>query len=128
MFPDNFSSKSGRGILIYVKRELKAVEVNIESEFKEHVWVKINLKDNDKLLTGCIYKIPSSDKTNHENLDELLMKVSRLEEIFGRLLVAGDVNFPKINWAQWEAGDETDLKFIECIRDCYFDQLVDKPT
>ncbi|CAG2195125.1 unnamed protein product [Mytilus edulis] len=48
MFRDNFSSESGRGIIIYLKRELKAVEVNIESEFKEHVWVKINLKDNDE--------------------------------------------------------------------------------
>ncbi|CAG2203942.1 unnamed protein product [Mytilus edulis] len=82
----------------------------------------------DKLLIGCIYKSPSSDKTNHENLNELLLKVSRIEEQFSRILVAGDFNFPKIDWAQWEVGDETDLKFIECIRNCYFDQLVDKPT
>ncbi|CAC5405383.1 unnamed protein product [Mytilus coruscus] len=81
MFQYNFSSDSDRGIPIYVKKELKAVEVNTDSKFKEYVWVKINLKDKDKLLMSCIsrHKSPSSDKTNYDNSNELLINDSRLE-------------------------------------------------
>lgn len=68
MSPDSFPPKEERGILIYVKQALNAVELKIESNFKEHVWVKINLKNCDKLLVGCLYKSPSSDE---ENLQEL---------------------------------------------------------
>lgn len=44
-----------RGTRNFVKQALKAVELKIESNFKEHVWVKINLKNRDKLLAGCLY-------------------------------------------------------------------------
>jgi hypothetical protein len=36
--------------VIYVRKKLQAVEVDIDREFKESVWVKLNLKGNDKLL------------------------------------------------------------------------------
>jgi ABC-type molybdate transport system ATPase subunit len=35
--------------VIYVRKKLQAVEVDIDREFKESVWVKLNLKGNDKL-------------------------------------------------------------------------------
>jgi hypothetical protein len=46
--------------VIYVRKKLQAVEVDIDREFKESVWVKLNLKGNDKLLFGCVYKSLSS--------------------------------------------------------------------
>lgn len=52
MFPDSFPPEEGRGILIYVKQALNAVELKIESNFKEHVWVKINLK---KTVTNYLW-------------------------------------------------------------------------
>jgi hypothetical protein len=45
-----------RGILVYIKQDLRAVEVNIDHDFKECVLVKVNLRNRDKLLVGCIYK------------------------------------------------------------------------
>lgn len=42
-----------RGILVYIKQDLKAVEVNIDQDFKECVLVKVNLRNRDKLLVGC---------------------------------------------------------------------------
>jgi hypothetical protein len=50
--------------VIYVRKKLQAVEVDIDREFKESVWVKLNLKGNDKLLFGCVYKSPSSNEAN----------------------------------------------------------------
>jgi hypothetical protein len=51
-------------VIIYVRKKLQAVEVDIDTEFKESVWVKLNLKGNDKLLFGCVYKSPSSNEAN----------------------------------------------------------------
>jgi hypothetical protein len=65
-----------RGILVYIKQDLKAVEVNIDHDFKECVLVKVNLRNRDKLLVGCIYKSPSSSDERVLNSSNLFMKLS----------------------------------------------------
>ena len=42
MFPNNFPDKSKRGTIIYVTNKLKAVELQLETNFNESVCVKIN--------------------------------------------------------------------------------------
>jgi hypothetical protein len=53
LFPEKFPIQDTRGILVYIKQDLKAVEVNIDQDFKECVLVKVNLRNRDKLLVGC---------------------------------------------------------------------------
>ena len=38
------------------------------------------------------------------------------------------MNFPAINWENSETRDSVSSNFLECIRDCFFEQIVDKPT
>ncbi|CAG2209849.1 unnamed protein product [Mytilus edulis] len=128
IFPENFPTNSVRGIIIYVKQELQAVEIDIKHEFKEYVCLKINLVNNDKLLVGCIYKSPSSSEEQHKALNDLLVKISKLEDSYSHVLLTGDFNFPDINWETWSAKDNISTNFLECIRDCYYQQMVDKPT
>jgi hypothetical protein len=40
LFPEKFPIQDTRGILVYIKQDLKAVEVNIDHDFKECVLVK----------------------------------------------------------------------------------------
>ena len=129
MFPENFPIKNSRGIVIYVKSELKAVEIDINQHFSEYCCIKINLKDNDKLLVVCVYRSPSSDIENYDLLNKLLKQISILEEeSFSHILITGDFNFPAINWEKNVTRDTVSSSFLECIRDCYFEQVVDKPT
>ena len=79
LFSEKFPILDTRGILVYIKQDLKAVEVKIDHDFKECVLVKVNLRNRDKLLVGCIYKSPSSSDENHDKLNELLLHVSKLE-------------------------------------------------
>lgn len=90
MFPDSFPPEEGRGILIYVKQALNAVELKVELNFKEHVWVKINLTNCDKLIVACLYKSPSSDEANLQELNKLLIQTSKLENTcsFSHILIA----------------------------------------
>ncbi|KAK3106090.1 hypothetical protein FSP39_012594 [Pinctada imbricata] len=130
MFPGNFPTIGLRGVLLYVRNELKAVEVESGSEFKESVWVKINLKDNDKLLLGCVYKSPSSTEENHKLLNDMVRNINA-EDIYSHILVAGDFNFPDINWTTWNSQDKQSIDFIESLRDGYLGQMIDmidKPT
>ena len=45
-------SDKGRGVLLYVRKELRASEVNFDSTFEEQVWIEICLRGRDKLLVG----------------------------------------------------------------------------
>ena len=128
LFPEKFPIQDTRGILVYIKQDLKAVEVNIDQDFKECVLVKLNLRNRDKLLVGCIYKSPSSSDENHDKLNELLLYISKLEDSYTHILLAGDYNFPDIDWNSWTSKEKTSLNFLECIRDCFFQQVVENPT
>jgi exonuclease III len=48
LFPSNFPGSARRGVIIYVRKKLQAVEVDIDTEFKESVWVKLNLKGSQR--------------------------------------------------------------------------------
>ena len=97
IFPENFPSANTRGILIYVKQELQATEITVNHEFKEVVSISINLVNNDKLFVGCFYRSPSSSETNCVLLNDLLCKLSNLENSFSHILLTGDFNFPSID-------------------------------
>ena len=112
---------------MYIKHELLAVEINIEHQFKEFICVKINLANNDKLLIACIYR-SASDVENYKLLNDLLLCISKLEESFTHMLITGDFNFRNINWERWEAKDMVSQNFLECVRDCYLEQIVEQPT
>jgi hypothetical protein len=60
--------------------------VNIDQYFKECILVKVNLKNRDKLLVGCIYKSSSSSDENHDKLNELLLYISKLEDSYTHIL------------------------------------------
>ena len=127
MFPGNFPETGTRGILLYVKNELGVVEVESGSRFKESVLVKINLRGNDKLLVGCIYKSPSSSEENLSLVNDMIRNINSTQ-VYSHVLVVGDFNFPDIDWNTWNSCDQFCQEFIESLRDSYLEQMVDKPT
>ena len=127
MFPGNFPETGTRGILLFVKNELGAVEVESGSRFKESVWVKINLRGNDKLLVGCIYKSPSSSEENLSLMNDMIRNINSTQ-VYSHVLVVGDFNFPDIDWNTWNSRDRFCQEFIESLRDSYLEQMVEKPT
>ena len=126
LFPRNFSGSARRGVIIYVRKKLQAVEVDIDTEFKESVWEKLNLNGNDKLLFGCVYKSPSSNEANLTALNGLISKVCDMN--FSHIVTTGDFNYPDIDWELWNAKEESSLSFMECVRDNFFHQLIDHHT
>ncbi len=53
-----------RGIALYIHRNLKVEETKFNTTSKENILCTLKLKDNDKLLLGCIYRSPSDNNVN----------------------------------------------------------------
>ena len=118
-----------RGCAIYVQNNIQAQEVSLESEHKDNIWIEIKLQRGDKLLVGCIYRSPNMPKEDNKQICNLLTTATRLN--YYHLLIMGDFNYPKIDWASWStqtADDEINSQFIETCSDLYIHQHVKKIT
>ena len=130
MFSANLDCERGRGLLLYIDARLEAVEVKMDTEFEECLFVKVQVNSRDKLLIGLIYRSPSGTKENNDRLGDLMSMLNKTE--YSHLLVMGDYNYPGIEWDTWNVkGDSTvsqEYKFLESVQDGYLFQHITKPT
>ena len=113
--------QSSRGVIIYIKNTLNATNVQINSDFTEHIWANINLKNQDSLLVVCLHRSPSSSRENFNKLTNVLYHVKSLRH--SHLLLMGDLNFKEIDWvnqATTVSEDHISTLFLENVRDNYF--------
>ena len=79
---------------------------------------------------GCVYRSESGSEDNNLNL---LKAIREVYELHGDMtVIVGDFNLPHINWENWSTGSDSpsslSFQFIECLRDCYFNQHILKAT
>ena len=120
---------SERGCALFVKQDLAATKITFTSNFSESVWCQINLKNNDKMIVGCIYRSPNSTIENNKELFHLLNSVNNKH--FSHILIVGDFNCKEIDWRlQSTSVNENHVasQLLECIRDCFMYQHVAEPT
>ena len=115
-----------RGVVIYIDKTLNARSVDkLNSHlFEESTWCSFVSKDKEQILIGCLYRSPNSTEQNYNMLKELL--TSEVLQKYDRICIMGDFNFPNISWDCSDINGDTD--FVECIRDAYLIQKVNKPT
>ena len=97
--------------------------------FLESAWCVIRVSKNDKLLLGGIYRSSSGTDENNDNLLQLLNFVLTWNCKY--VMVLGDFNYPEINWDTWTTSrnvQHNSFKLLECLRDNFSYQLIDKPT
>ena len=121
-----------RGVVIYVASSLKMNPIDFSqvAVFEESAWVEIKLKGNDKLLIGCVYRSPNSQKENNAKLISGIESVCARKD-YSHLVICGDFNLPDINWKQEETSaseSHISFKFLESIKNCFLTQHVVEPT
>ena len=62
----NLGAVGYRGVAIYSKYYLKAIEVEIDG-FPDHAWVELPTKDGPPLV-GCVYRSPSDDRNMEQSM------------------------------------------------------------
>ena len=91
-----------RGVAIYVKEDLGSNSSILSTDnYEESVWVTINLRNQDKLLVGCIYRSPNSTTENNNKLLNLLRNLGNKK--LTHLLIVGDFNCKEIDWERMVA-------------------------
>ena len=131
MFYVNQSPNEGRGLILYVKQELKATPVSFNGQFQESIWITISTDANTKnsMLIGCIYRSPNSTDENNYQLLQLLKEANSNK--YASVLILGDFNYPHINWDLEHinnGGDSDTAKFLETFEDTFLCQHIRTPT
>ena len=120
----------GRGINIWTANELddSVTVVDFGTDFDEYLALNLKLPAGDDLMFCCIYRSPSSNQGNSDKLNELLGAISSK---YSHVCIAGDFNFPEINWLTESTGggdSSQAARFLDAVRDNYLIQHATEPT
>ena len=132
LYTTNIDNELGRGIVIYIRKNICTSPPSIKTKFSESCWVTIKLSNNESLIIGCMYRSPNkSDHENNHRLRDLIKEAYQSNA--SHLLITGDFNYPKIDWNTCTAkcGDDPEneeFNVLETIRDCLLHQHVTKET
>ena len=135
--PD-YEDPDTRGTIIYCKQYLNAQQVisDKNKNFKDCVWIKIPMVNNDNLLVGCIYRSGSKDKANlnDDNMHNMIRNMSQ-EKGCKCVLIMGDFNHPSINWTPdpvittvHRNENHPEYMFVKTINDSLLNQHVTQAT
>ena len=132
MYRNDRKGAKGGGTILYInnKIEQRACRPLSSKEFESSSWCWINETGGKKILVGSIYRSTSSSQNNNDLLLELLDKAC---EIAGdnRLLILGDFNIPKVDWANritLDGAKPIDDKVLEKANDNFLFQHVKQDT
>ena len=114
------------------KVDLKNKEIKLSSPYRNHVWVEINLLNDDNLLCGCIYRSPTKGK--HLTIETTTNVCKVIEEAVLRdnthMIICGDFNYPNIDCESdfVREGNTVIRPFIDMVQSCYLHQHISEPT
>ena len=92
---DRSTGNKGGGVLLYVWSGLLPMEVQLNTDFPEHVWCRITEVHGDELLIGVCYRSGNASiypDGSHTQLRNMLTEVQGK-----RTLIMGDFNYPDID-------------------------------
>ena len=107
----------------------RANAIEIDANFKESIWVQLNVCDNTKIMLGCVhvYRSSSSTPDNDDKLHTLLTETN--DRGPSQIIAMGNFNHPEINWVTNTTGiHRRSQLFSEAVRDAYLIQHIDEPT
>lgn len=130
IYTKGLQEEKGRGLVLYIRRELEPQEVNMSTDFEECIWAKIKLRNSNELVIGLIYRSPTSTALNNESLNKLCSEVN--SQGFSHQLIMGDFNYRNIDWDFGKVNnqdeDSEENKFLDATMDCFWYQHVKQPT
>ena len=111
--------------------EGKEIDFKLDKgHFEEGLFLEINLTGKDKLLCACLYRNGDTNDLNNELLIKLFHTMTSKK--YSHLIIMGDFNFPDIDWdtltSKIKNENDINVKFINCVRDCYLFQHVTEAT
>ena len=120
----------GGGVFILARKDFITSEIQLDSE-SEFIFIQLQLKDQQNVKIGCVYRPPWTDEEYMKDLGNVLSKIDPQHK--GNIWLGGDFNLPKIDWTDTSVlpSDPTpkiSQIFLDTIDDYALTQVVDQPT
>ncbi len=119
---DTGGKKRGGGVLLYVRNDLNAIEIDDREHKCESIFVCIKILGLGNLIVGVCYRSPNAGRGEFDELSKVIRKHTE-----NAAIIMGDFNYGEINWETLDASAEGG-EFLEVIQDCFLTQHVIKPT
>lgn len=121
----NIDANEGRGLLLYVRRDVVCNTVELSTDYCEHSSIEVKTSEGNSAIVTSIYRSPNSSVENNGRLLQLLEEIN--DTSFKYKLVVGDFNLPTIDWNNCTTDEGLhgfSAMFVEKIRDCFYTQHI----
>ena len=120
--------KNGGGVLIVVRRDLDIISTKLEFKCAgEILGITLTFNDGKKIILCCFYRVGTLGIDNHNEFRNYIKKARARRGVKG-IIIAGDLNFPKINWEDYSSPDSVDQLFLDTFSNLELEQLINVPT
>ena len=127
LFRRDRTDRQGGGVVIAAKKDLQAqLQTQLETQC-ETIWISLSLRRAKTLYIGCYYRPNAQDNTSCAALGESLSRIP----IHSNIIIAGDFNYPDMDWQTKTVTAHTNRRLHEEFIDFIYDyslQLVDTPV
>ena len=108
MFRKDRMGRSGGGVLLYIKENIPAYEVQLqeEADCNEAIWCKL-VTGHTTVTIGVAYRCPNITKQNNEKIHNAISEVSK-----GDCIIMGDFNHGNIKWDSLQSTGVEDQRFL----------------
>ena len=115
--------KSGGGVLLYVKKGIKAVQLNkADVDAYDSLYIETAVR-NRKYVIGVIYRPPKQNEDNDKALYKEIKDLIKNKNA----VICGDFNNPSVNWSTL-SGDREGQRLVDFSEEAFLHQAVDTPT
>ena len=124
MFRKDRMGRRGGGVLLYIKENIPAYEVQLqeEADCKEALWCNL-VTGLTTVTIGVVYRCPNITIQNNEKIHNAISEVSK-----GDCIIMGDFNHGNIKWDSQQSTGVEDQKFLCLVQDNFLTQHVLEPT
>ena len=120
--------KFGGGVLIAIRQDLDVVSTKLEFTCSaEMLGITLKFRDGKKIILCSFYRVGTLGVDNHREFCEYVNKARRRRGVCG-IIVAGDLNFPDINWSNFSSTKSIDQQYLDSFSNFGLEQLVNCPT
>ena len=124
MFRKDRMGRRGGGVLLYIKENIPAYEVQLqeEADCNEAIWCKL-VTGHTTVTIGVVYRCPNITRQNNEKIHNAISEVSK-----GDCIIMGDFNHGNIKWDSLQSTGVEDQRFLCLVQDNFLTQHVLEPT
>ena len=118
MFRKDRMGRRGGGVLLYIKDNIPAYEVQLqeEADCNEAIWCKL-VTGHTTVTIGVVYRCPDITKQNNEKIHNAISEVSK-----GDCIIMGDFNHGNIKWDSLQSTGVEDQRFLCRVQDNFLTQ------